>query len=310
MLYLLDMNLQQLRYLVTAADAGSFSAASRTLHISQPVLSRALHSLEREYKLALFRRDGRRLVLTEAGTAVVASARRALDAVDDVQRTARQLALGSELVLVSTPTNSTLLSAIVASFIRSRPSVALRLRRATDMQEVIRMISHREADLGFGDVGGRTEPDLIHFEPLWSVDVVVVAPVGSGLPPILPVAQLGELRLVLPPDGSERRTMINDLVTDAGGKQPSATFATDERSAWIASAQGGIASFLSYTPVAADLEGVELHPLDPPLDTVVGFVHRQSDLSSEGLELLRQARACAAPRGCNVVSGEAQTNSS
>jgi DNA-binding transcriptional LysR family regulator len=233
-----------------------------------------------------------------------------LDAVDDVQRTARQLALGSELVLVSTPTNSTLLSAIVASFIRSRPSVALRLRRATDMQEVIRMISHREADLGFGDVGGRTEPDLIHFEPLWSVDVVVVAPVGSGLPPILPVAQLGELRLVLPPDGSERRTMINDLVTDAGGKQPSATFATDERSAWIASAQGGIASFLSYTPVAADLEGVELHPLDPPLDTVVGFVHRQSDLSSEGLELLRQARACAAPRGCNVVSGEAQTNSS
>src|SRR6478752_3561124 len=75
-LYLLGMNLQQLRYLVTAADAGSFSAASRTLQISQPVLSRALHSLERECKLVLFRRDGRRLVLTDAGTTVVASARR------------------------------------------------------------------------------------------------------------------------------------------------------------------------------------------------------------------------------------------
>jgi DNA-binding transcriptional LysR family regulator len=295
------MNLQQLRYLVTAADAGSFSSAARALQISQPVLSRALHGLERECKLALFRRDGRRLVLTEAGTAVVASARRALDAVDDVQRTARQLAMGSELVLVSTPTNSTLLSAIVASFIRSRPSVALRLRRATDMQEVIRMVTQREADLGFGDLGGRTEPDLIRFEPLWSVDVVVVAPAGSGLPAVVPVAQLGELRLVLPPDGSERRTMIDGLVSDAGGKRPAAAFATDERSAWIASAQGGVASFLTYTPVAIDLEGVELHPLDPALDTVVGFVHRQSDLSGEGVELVRQAHACPPPNGCVTV---------
>jgi hypothetical protein len=95
--------------------------------------------------------------------------------------------------------------------------------------------------------------------------------------------------------------MINDLVTDAGGKRPSASFATDERSAWIASAQGGVASFLSYEAVAADLEGVELHPLEPSLDTVVGFVSRRSDLSSEGSELVRQAHACVAPVGCTPV---------
>jgi DNA-binding transcriptional LysR family regulator len=300
-LYLLGMNLQQLRYLVTAADAESLSAAARTLQISQPVLSRALHGLERECRVALFRREGRRLVLTEAGTAVATAARRALDAVDDVHRTARQLALGSELVLVSTPTNSTLLSGIVASFIKSRPSVALRLRRASDMEEVIRMVTHHEADLGFGDIAGRDEPAPVHFEPLWAVDVVVVSPAGSDLPPTVPVARLGDLQLVLPPKGSERRTMIDDLVVEAGGQQPSASFATDERSAWIASAQGGVASFLSYQAVAVDLEGVELRPLDPPLDTVVGFVHRQSDLSAEGCELVRQAHACAAPVGCAPI---------
>ena len=48
------MNLQQLRYLVAAADAGSLSGAARASLVTQPVVSRALHDLERDYGVVLF----------------------------------------------------------------------------------------------------------------------------------------------------------------------------------------------------------------------------------------------------------------
>ena len=40
------MNIQQLRYLVALGDAPSLSAAARAAGVSQPVVSRALRSLE------------------------------------------------------------------------------------------------------------------------------------------------------------------------------------------------------------------------------------------------------------------------
>src|SRR5690349_3632575 len=124
------MNLQQLRYLIAAADTGSVSGAARENRVSQPVASRALHSLEVGLGVTLFRLDGRRLVPTEAGLAVAAAARLALDAVDNVERTARRLAIERELVVVATPTNSALLSPIVAAYMKRRPAVSLNLRRA------------------------------------------------------------------------------------------------------------------------------------------------------------------------------------
>lgn len=294
------MNLQQLRYLVAAADAGSLSGAARAERVSQPVVSRALHGLEDELHVDLFRRDGRRLVLTGAGEAVVASARRALDAVDDVQRTARRSALGAELVVVATPTNSTLITPVFTSFLRRAPHPSLRLCRASEMEEAIAMVETGAADLAFGEIEGRTDTATLSFLPLWDVDVVVVAPHGSGLPSRIPRAQLAELPLVLPPHHSERRTLIEDFVTAAGGARPSPVLATDERSAWITSAQQGIGAFLSYRAAASDVEQVELLELDPPLRTVVGFVHQRGELSTDAEAFLHQAQGSAPPPGCTA----------
>ncbi len=293
------MNLQQLCYLVAAADAGSLSGAARTERVTQPVVSRALHGLERELHVELFRRHGRRLVLTEAGEAIVVAARRALDAVEDVHRTARRSAHGAELVVVATPTNSTLITPIFTSFLQHAPNASLRLCRAADMEEAITMVDTGAADLAFGDIEGRTDTDTLHFRALWDVDVVVVAPRGSGLPPSLPRARLAELPLVLPPNQSERRKLIDELVTTAGGALPTPVLATDERSAWITSAQQGIGAFISYRAAAGDLDQVEMIELDPPLRTVVGFVHRHA-VSPDADAFLRQAEESIPPPGCRA----------
>jgi DNA-binding transcriptional LysR family regulator len=295
------MNLQQLRYLVSTADTGSVSGAARAHRVSQPVVSRALHDLEREYSVVLFRRSGRCLTLTAAGQAVVASARRALDAIHDVDRTARRLAFESELVVVATPTNSALLSPIITSFVKHRPQTALHLRRAASMSEVFRMVTVGEAELGCGDIPDEPLTPSVVVEGIWQADVVIVSPIGTELPAVVHLEDLAGSPLILPPDGSDRRRAIEDIITSAGGNPPPPALATEERSAWIASAQRGVGSFFSYQAVAAELDEIEFRPLDPPIRVITGFVHRDETVSDEADEMLRLAKECPVPQGCRSV---------
>lgn len=291
------MNLQQLRYLVAAADQGSVSAAARELGVSQPVVSRALHGLEREYRLTLFQQTGRCLSLTDAGQSVVVRARRALHACEEVERTARRIALGAELSVVATPTNSSLLSPIVTSFVKQHPTTALHLRRAASMEEVARLVGTGDAELGFGDLSERLTDATVVTHPIWSAEVVIVSPLGTDLPSPVRLDELAAIRLILPAAGTKRRRMIDDELASSG-RAPQAALATDERAAWVTSAQQGIGSFFSYRTVANELEGVEFRPLSPPKRTDVGFFYRPESMSDESLEMLRLAAECPVPKGC------------
>ncbi|MBI5921078.1 MAG: LysR family transcriptional regulator [Betaproteobacteria bacterium] len=61
------MNLKQLEYFVRVAELGSFSKASLILNIAQPALSRQVRLLETDLRTTLLIRNGRGVVLTEAG---------------------------------------------------------------------------------------------------------------------------------------------------------------------------------------------------------------------------------------------------
>lgn len=293
------MNLQQIRYLVAAADTGSVSAAARRVGVSQPVVSRALHGLEQEYNLRLFRQSGRCLALTEAGHSVVRQARRALEACEEVERTARRIALGRELDVVATPTNGSLLSPIVTLFVNHRPRTDLNLKRAGSMEEVLRMVTAGGAGLGFGDLSQPLDDASVVAQAIWSVEVVVVSPLGTRLPPAVRMDELAASRLVLPSKGTERRRMIDSVMASASGSAPVSVLATDERSAWVTSAQQGIGSFLSYRAVVSELDSVEFRPLDPPKRVDVGFFYRPEFLSEDGQAMVQLAERCPLPVGCH-----------
>ena len=61
------MNLHQLQYLRALAQYQSFSKAADSLYITQPTLSYAINTLEKELGTQLFVRTGRSAVLTPAG---------------------------------------------------------------------------------------------------------------------------------------------------------------------------------------------------------------------------------------------------
>ncbi len=61
------MNFRQIEYFVNVAELGSFSRASSVMRTTQPAISRQVRALERELSLTLLHRNGRGVLLTEAG---------------------------------------------------------------------------------------------------------------------------------------------------------------------------------------------------------------------------------------------------
>ena len=70
------MELRHFRYFIAVAEVGSLTvAAERTLHTSQPSLSRQIRDLEDEVGAQLLRRSARGIELTPAGRAFLEHAR-------------------------------------------------------------------------------------------------------------------------------------------------------------------------------------------------------------------------------------------
>ena len=61
------MNLYHLRYFVTLAHLEHYTKAAEILSITQPSLSHAIGSLEKELGTRLFKKHGRGVVLTKYG---------------------------------------------------------------------------------------------------------------------------------------------------------------------------------------------------------------------------------------------------
>lgn len=69
------MDLKQLEYFVRVAELGSFTRASSVLEIAQPALSRQVRLLETELHQNLLIRNGRGVVMTDAGKILLEHAR-------------------------------------------------------------------------------------------------------------------------------------------------------------------------------------------------------------------------------------------
>jgi DNA-binding transcriptional LysR family regulator len=137
------MTLQQLRYFLTAADKGSFSAAAQALHLAQPSLSDQIRRLESELGVALFTRAGRRLVLTEAGRMLRPHADRTLAAAEDAVESVKEvrtLTGGTASFGTFGSAHHYLLGGLVQDFRRRHPDVRVRVvgQNSAEVADAIR----------------------------------------------------------------------------------------------------------------------------------------------------------------------------
>jgi LysR family transcriptional regulator, hydrogen peroxide-inducible genes activator len=117
-----DLKLKDLRYLVAVADTRHFGQAAARCFVSQPTLSAQLKKLEDYLGVQLVERHPRRIALTEAGTQVVARARRIIEAGDEIVALAelQRDPLAGRLRVALLPTIGPYLLPLVALRIRKK----------------------------------------------------------------------------------------------------------------------------------------------------------------------------------------------
>ncbi|MDD2058349.1 LysR substrate-binding domain-containing protein [Pseudomonas putida] len=124
------MKIHQLRALLAICESGSIQEASRTLHISQPSLSRSIKELEAELGVSLLVRSNRGITLTQYGEHLVTRARLI---VEEVRRAKHEIETlkgsmdGSVTLGVSPVTPSTRFVDCVARFRQRHPQVRLQI---------------------------------------------------------------------------------------------------------------------------------------------------------------------------------------
>lgn len=79
------MQIQQLKYLIAAAEHGSFRAAAQSLYISQSSISVSIKDLEQELGVPVFERTSRGIVLTAEGAEVAERARTVVEQIDAIE---------------------------------------------------------------------------------------------------------------------------------------------------------------------------------------------------------------------------------
>jgi DNA-binding transcriptional LysR family regulator len=124
------VELRHLRAFIAVVDAGGFARAALRLNVSQPALSRQIAALERELRVRLFDRIGRRVELTADGEDLVRRSRRVLDEANSLIDRASALRSGETGVLTIGATPQTIESVLAPFLIehhRRRPSVDVHL---------------------------------------------------------------------------------------------------------------------------------------------------------------------------------------
>ncbi|WP_080797151.1 LysR family transcriptional regulator [Arabiibacter massiliensis] len=85
------MNIQHLQYFKKIVETGQITEAAKKLYVTQPALTNAIKSLEKEIGLELFSRNGHRLEPTDGGRIFYRYVSRALDNIEEGASLAKQV---------------------------------------------------------------------------------------------------------------------------------------------------------------------------------------------------------------------------
>lgn len=144
-----EINFAQLRAFCECVRQGSYAAAARALHLSQPAVWQQVHALERSAGVRLLERHGRTVRMTEDGRILWEQAHTVLGNVESLWTTfhERRRALPRTLTVIATPALlSEELAQPIVEFHRAHPDVTLRLQSQHGLP-VLDWLTRGDADL-------------------------------------------------------------------------------------------------------------------------------------------------------------------
>ncbi len=184
------MNLQQIRYLCAVVDHGlNVSVAADALFTSQPGISKQIRQLEDELGVPIFIRQGKRLAaLTAGGEVIVATARRALQELNNLKRVGAEFKSEDTGTLAIATTHMQaryVLPPVLKRFAERYPKVRLLLRQGNPMQ-IAENTLRAEVDVGIATEALADVSELVTL-PCYTWNRCVLVPKGHPLAKVKPL---------------------------------------------------------------------------------------------------------------------------
>lgn len=142
---------QEMKYIYTVYQKGSFSKAAEALFMTQPALSISVQKVENEIGMPLFNRDKKPLELTEAGKLYIEKIQQIQHLENELSQQLNDLTslqTGSLRVGGSHYFNSYILPPVIADFKKKWPGIDLHLTEAGSY-ELLDMLKEDQIDLTF-----------------------------------------------------------------------------------------------------------------------------------------------------------------
>ncbi|MFK7895221.1 MAG: LysR family transcriptional regulator [Myxococcota bacterium] len=283
------MDLHQVRCWLAVVDAGSFTAASERLHLTQPGVSYAVKQLEDALGTPLFERLGRSVTLSAAGEVFLPHARQLIQSAEVATTTVEHfkglragvLTLSAVRSILPTP-----LATWVSAFRDRYPGVLVRLAFAGGPKAVVDQVRSGRCELGFG--AGPAVPSGLVCREIAHEEFMVIFP--PDLPPPsgrLTYAQLAGYPFAMPSRGSERD--VYDEYFRSGGGEPEVVVETFERDVILELVVQGTACAVVPADSAREAarRGAHLRRFHPRITRPILALHRETPLSPAATEFLQ-----------------------
>jgi len=284
------MNLKALRAFQLIVEGGSLTAASKSLGLSQPAVSRLVALLEDELKLTLFSRSGRALRVTDKGAAFYVATRHILQGLGEIPRIAKDIQTSDKhLKVITTPRIAQgLMSPAIERLLRLNP----KLRCTVDVLsrfDIDNLAGLRRFDLAIASLPVTHALVELDNHPLFKVRLEAVMRKDHPLAARerISAADLADENLLGLWEDQLWRQQMNDFMRSSG---KTAQYAVETRSSLMAfqlAIDGaGIAVFDRVSARGFDMRDVVLRPLEPERWISFGYVHHRDQKPAKNAQLL------------------------
>ncbi|WP_417223528.1 LysR family transcriptional regulator [Achromobacter spanius] len=248
------MDLKHIRTFAAVAREGNLTRAAEHLHVTQPALSLQLKNFQESLDLTLFARTAQGLAPNADGRALLPSALRILDALEDFQRAIgalRDTVQGELRIGTILDPEFLRLGATLQYLVEHYPKIRPTLRHGMS-GSVGRQVRAGDLDVGFylGPAGATAGAPLLEVLPLASFTYYVVAPKGWGAQ----VAGRGWQEIAAlpwiwtPPDSVHHRLLAAKF--DALGIAPNAVAEVDQEASMLDLVRSGVGLSLVRDSIA------------------------------------------------------------
>ncbi|GGN91542.1 LysR family transcriptional regulator [Actinoplanes lobatus] len=288
------MQLQQLRYFVAVAEFRHFTQAADELGVSQPTLSKQIHTLEMSLGAPLFERIRGGVTLTVAGETLLPLAQRmiadadaARDAVADIVGLRR-----GEVRLGATPSLcSSLLPAVLRGYRAEHPGIRLHVTEGSSQDLIADLLAHT-LDLALVVLPEQGADPVLETVELLR-ESLVVASVASGPSPTvarqLDLAELRHTPMVMFRDGYDIRD-VTLQACERAGFTPKFAVEGGEMDAVLAFVEAGLGVALVPSMVLVNRPLLRATPLAPPgMRRTIALAQRRAAILPHAAAALREA---------------------